>query len=53
VTAAVDVVVHLVRESGGARRLRDIQGADRRVGRLRPLDELLIHQLGDERCGRS
>ena len=34
VTAAVDVVVHLVRESGGARRLRDIQGADRRVGRL-------------------
>jgi pilus assembly protein CpaF len=53
VTAAVDVVVHLVRESGGARRVRDIEGADRRMSRLRRLDERLIHQLGDERCGRS
>jgi pilus assembly protein CpaF len=52
VAAAVDVVVHLVREGGGARRVRWIEGR-RPAGELERLDDRLIRELRDERCGRS
>ncbi len=49
VAAAVDVIVHLVREADGARRVRFLDGRDRE-GRLQMLDERLLQGLLERRC---
>ncbi|MDX6534790.1 MAG: pilus assembly protein CpaF, partial [Gaiellales bacterium] len=53
VSAAVDVVAHLTRAPDGRRVLRDLVGQDRRPGVLRPLDDALVAQLEEQRCGRG
>ena len=52
VTAAVDVVAHLARGEDGSRRVRRLEGQDRRAGGLRALDRSLLEELGRQRCGR-
>jgi pilus assembly protein CpaF len=49
--SAVDVVVHIVRSAGGERRVRYVE-ARTRAG-LRALDERLLRELREERCGSS
>jgi pilus assembly protein CpaF len=49
VAAAVDVIVHLVREGDGSRRVRFVDGRGR-SGRLEMLDARLLAELGERRC---
>jgi pilus assembly protein CpaF len=49
VAAAVDVIVHLVREGDGSRRLRFVDGRGR-DGRLQMLDARLLGELLEHRC---
>jgi pilus assembly protein CpaF len=49
VTAAVDVIVHLVREADGSRRIRHVDGRGR-DGRLEMLDARLLADLLERRC---
>jgi pilus assembly protein CpaF len=49
VAAAVDVIVHLVREGDGSRRVRFVDGRDR-DGRLQMLDPRLLGELMERRC---
>ena len=49
VAAAVDVIVHLVREGDGSRRVRLVDGRGR-SGRLEMLDARLLAELGERRC---
>jgi pilus assembly protein CpaF len=49
VASAVDVIVHLVRDGDGSRRVRfvDARGRD---GQLHMLDARLLHELSERRC---
>jgi pilus assembly protein CpaF len=49
VAAAVDVIVHLVREGDGSRRVRFVDGRGP-SGRLEMLDVRLLAELGERRC---
>jgi pilus assembly protein CpaF len=49
VAAAVDVIVHLVREGDGSRRVRFVEGRGR-DGRLEMLDVRLLAELTERRC---
>jgi pilus assembly protein CpaF len=49
VAAAVDVIVHLVRDGDGSRRVRFVDGRGR-SGRLEMLDARLLAELGEQRC---
>jgi pilus assembly protein CpaF len=52
VAAAVDVIVHLVREGDGSRRVRFVDGRGR-DGRLQILDARLLGELLERRCHTS
>jgi pilus assembly protein CpaF len=52
VAAAVDVIVHLVREGDGSRRVRFVDGRGR-DGRLQMLDARLLGELLERRCHTS
>ena len=49
VVAAVDVIVHLVRDGDGSRRVRFVDGCGP-SGRLEMLDARLLAELGERRC---
>ena len=47
---ALDVLVHVVRDAGGGRRVAAAQGLDRARGELRTLDDGLLAELIEARC---
>jgi pilus assembly protein CpaF len=49
VASAVDVIVHLVRDGDGSRRVRFVDGRGR-DGQLHMLDARLLGELGERRC---